>query len=161
MKHVNITTIGVIVFLHVLAPSIAGAQIINGGFETGSLIQGWSSFGDALVDTRLLGGSIPTEGAYQALLTTLTLSADFTPGLSFSDAVSASALEGFLGLGSGSLSGNGAVEGSAILQVFNANAGDTISFDWNFLTDEPEAPGDFAFVVIDQTITVLADASSP
>jgi hypothetical protein len=68
-------------------------------------------------------------------------------------------LEAFLGLSPGSLV-NGA-EGSAIGQSFSANTGDTLSFDWNFLTNEvgTEAVPDFAFVVING-LKILADALS-
>lgn len=58
-----------------------------------------------------------------------------------SGAVSVSDLESFAGLPGGALSGFGLTEGSAMKITFAAEAGDNISFDWNFLTNEG-TPGD-------------------
>ena len=140
-----------------LIPVSTNAAIVNGGFESG--LTAWSSAGDALVDDGFFGGSFPTEGALQALVTTLSEAGDFTPGLSFDDAVPVADLEAFLGL-SGELIGLDATEGSAIMQSFTGNAGDTLAFDWNFLTDDAGLSGDFAFVLIDGSLSMLADANS-
>lgn len=76
-------------------------------------------------------------------------------------------IESFLGLASGSLDsliGANAFEGSAIQQTFTAKAGDILSFDWNFLTNEatPETEGfnDFAFVSFNGIASKLAETSS-
>lgn len=143
--------------LLVLLPFTASGAIVNGGFETGDLAN-WSGIGDTLADDGFYGGS-PSDGQYHALMTTLSDPGDFTPGLSFIDAVPAADLESFLGLSAGALSGRGAVEGSAIQQSFVANAGDILSFDWNFLTDDAGS-GDSAFFLIDGMLTPLADANS-
>ena len=94
----------------------------------------------------------------------------------------ASTLEVFLGLGNGSLEQlaisigqDVPSEGSAIKQMFTANAGSILKFNWQYLTDEaspsnqtfqptcssifPEGLilSDFAFVVLDGNILFLAD----
>ena len=129
----------------------AEASIINGGFETGNF-NGWSTIGDTSIETSAFGSG-PTEGNFEALLTNGSIS------------IPDSAIESFLGLTSGtldSLSTNNVTEGSAIKQTFTAQAGDIVSFDWNFLTFEftPTFFNDFAFVSLSST-EVLADTFSP
>ncbi|MEW6493893.1 MAG: S8 family serine peptidase, partial [Cyanobacteriota bacterium] len=80
--------------------------------------------------------------------------------------VTDSALESFLGLSTRALDGMGngnAVQGSAIkLPTITVAAGTTLTFDWNFLTNET-TPGnffnDFAFVSING-LSELADTES-
>jgi hypothetical protein len=144
--------IGFIGFLLVLAsivtaPQAAQAVILNGGFETGDFT-GWTTTGTTSIETAAFGSG-PTEGTSQALLSTV--------GTAATD----SDLETFLGLAAGSLDGLGngdAIEGAAIKQTFSASAGDLLSFDWNFLTNEstPSTFNDFAFVTINPT-SELAD----
>lgn len=82
--------------------------------------------------------------------------------------VSDTALENFLGQPSGTIDGLGngnATEGSAIKQTFAASAGQTVTFDWNFLTNEatPNTPfNDFAFVSVRPLggTSTLADTNS-
>lgn len=68
--------------------------------------------------------------------------------------VSDAAIENFLGQPSGTIDGLGngnATEGSAIKQTFSASAGQTVTLNWNFLTNEatPDAFfNDFAFVSV-------------
>ena len=99
-------------------------------------------------------GSGPTEGTFEALLS--------TGGLTVPD----SSLESFLGLARGSLDrlGNGdATSGSAIRQTFTGRAGDILTFDWNFLTNEftPESLfNDFSFVSLG-LLSELADTRFP
>ena len=52
--------------------------------------------------------------------------------------------------------------GSAIQQTFKAKAGDLLSFDWNFLTDEgtPTFFNDLAFVSV-SSLSTLADTTFP
>ncbi|MEC4818323.1 MAG: hypothetical protein SAK29_34385, partial [Scytonema sp. PMC 1069.18] len=102
----------------------------------------------------------PPEGTYSALL--ITGAAEDGELNVFSD----SDIESFLGLKSGTLDAliekNG-IEGSAILQTFTAKAGDTLSFDWNFLTNEAsdtEIFNDFAFITINGEVFKLADTFS-
>ncbi len=130
------------------APS-TNATIINGGFETNDFT-GWTTLGETSIETRAFGSG-PTKGTYQALLP--------TGGATFADEI----IETFLGLQAGSLDnlGNGdAITGSAIRQTFTAKAGDILTFDWNFLTNEVLFPSlnDFSFVSI-SSLTELADTT--
>lgn len=136
---------------------VTEAALINGGFETGDFT-GWSTIGEVSIETAAFGSG-PTEGTYEAFLSTGGLASP----------VSVGDLETFLGLASGTLdgispSGLEVVEGSAIKQTFSANAGDLLSFDWNFLTDELDAGDDiddFSFVTINPTdvLASIFDAS--
>ncbi|WP_165223043.1 PEP-CTERM sorting domain-containing protein [Aquisphaera insulae] len=79
-----------------------------------------------------------------------------------------SSLEVFLGLQDGDLSGlgNGPVmNGSALMTTITVSAGTTLSFDYNFLTDEPmtsplDAVNDFGFLTA-PGLASLADTFSP
>jgi hypothetical protein len=131
--------------------NIASA-LTNGGFESG--MTGWSTIGVASIETAAYGAG-PTEGSYQALVT------------SGDGSVSDSTIETFLGLAAGtldSLIAGDANEGSAIRQTITAGAGDILTFNWNFLTDEVEEGDDvpdFAFVsIVSNFSEILADAVS-
>ncbi|MDJ0616730.1 MAG: PEP-CTERM sorting domain-containing protein [Calothrix sp. MO_192.B10] len=127
-----------------------GFQLQNGSFETNDST-GWTTRGQATVESSGFGVA-PTDGNYQAALETL----DLDTGASGSE------LETFLGLSSGSLTNLGAIEGSAIKQTITVGAGDTLNFDWNFLTDDlPNLNyNDFAFFSI-TNVKQLADTFSP
>lgn len=135
------------------------ATLINGGFEIGNFT-GWTTLGETSIETAGFGSG-PTEGTFQALLS--------TGGATFKSSI----LEEFLGLKIGSLTklgipldsfpGGIATQGSAIRQTFTANAGDILTFDWNFLTNEPALfPefNDFSFVSI-SSLSDLASKMSP
>jgi hypothetical protein len=136
------------------------ATLINGGLETGDF-RGWTTLGETSIETSAFG-SDPTEGTYQALLS--------TGGATFSGSI----IEEFLGLEAGSLDNLGnnldfipfprgsATQGSAIRQTFTANAGDTLTFNWNFLTNDAVFPSfnDFSFVSI-SSLSELADTMFP
>ncbi len=130
--------------------------ISNGGFEVGTF-GSWDTIGITSIETAALGTG-PTEGTYQAFLSNDDGSA------------SQSSLESFLGLTSGALdtlvttpSSSGATEGSAIKQTFSGIAGDILSFDWNFLTDDGPPGGesstynDSAFYTLNGQAFLLAD----
>jgi len=128
----------------------AGASIVNGGFESGTL-SGWSSIGDASVVTSTFGSG-PIGGMYQALVQ------------GGAGGTSAGALETFAQIPGGSLDalGNGIVHGgSAIQQTFTATAGQLLSFQWNFITDElpPSVFNDFAFWSLNGSSSTLASAN--
>lgn len=124
----------------------------NGSFETGNL-GSWQKTGEASIQTAGFGSS-PTDGTYQALLT------------SGGSAITDNQLETFLGLALGSLDnlGNGnATQGAAIKQTVTVSAGTQLSFDWNFLTNEgtPSFFNDFGFVSITSgTTNTLANTNS-
>ncbi|MDP3820856.1 MAG: hypothetical protein Q8R33_05205 [Burkholderiales bacterium] len=160
-------------FLHPLlvgaaiAASAAGAkaqQIDNGGFEAG--LAGWAVFGDAS-----LQGSAP-EGLSQLWLTTASATEqdDFPlaagalnrSGVGAIVVGSPGGLETAVGLPLTALDpdlANGIVafEGSAASRSVSANAGDVLSFSWNFGTSDSFA--DYAFFVVDGERFTLADTS--
>lgn len=82
--------------------------------------------------------------------------------------VSDAELENFLGQPSGTIDGLGngnATEGSAIKQNFSASAGQTVTLNWNFLTNEATPDtlyNDFAFVSVRPLggTSTLADTNS-
>jgi hypothetical protein len=126
-------------------------------FETGTLA-GVSTIGNALITTSAYGAT-PTDGQFQALLTT-----DFGAGGS---PASLTPLSTFLGINSSSLSGLGngnPIEGSALkISGISAVAGQVLTLDWNFLTDEktPSFYNDFAFIFISSAGTFeLADTGA-
>lgn len=167
----------VLCLILVLVPAsvFADAILTNGGFESGDFT-GWSTIGDTLVVNSSFG-TAPAGGLYQALITNssglgsvcficehdLPYSGNNSvpiyniPGL-------ISPLDAFVGTNAGALSTFAAqfflgVEGSAIRTAFNANALDTLTFDYNFLTDETIFGGpfveDLAFYVLDGQVSYL------
>ena len=132
------------------------SAIDNGSFETGDF-RDWNTIGDTSIETDDLG-IFPSDGEHQALITN-----------GFSDAggsVSDSDLEEFLDLASGSLDGlvgGNATEGSVIKQEFTVEAGDIVSFDWNFLTNEATPSftfNDTAFLSVSGFTFELADTEA-
>lgn len=131
---------------------------LNGGFETGNL-NGWTTLGDTVTRTAAFGTG-PTEGIYQAHLTTL------------SRRITDPELETFFGLPPGTIdnivsstfSDKAAPRGSAIKQTFAITESTILSFDFNFLTDEIRPSprfNDSAFVVLNNQAFLLADTFSP
>ncbi len=113
-------------------------------------------------------GSDPTDGGTELLLTTENDGALGTSSDVF--------LEGFLGLSAGSLDALAAIldqggqsvdatSGSAFMSdlSISVTAGDVLTFDYNFLTDEVASAvgNDFAFVVVEGQLFPLADTNSP
>ena len=128
-----------------LAAWPAAAIVINPSFEAGDT-SGWTGSGDTgAVDASF--GITPTDGSFQALVT------------SGVGAASASAFESSMGLGAGFMDsliplispntdGTTVTEVSGLQQTFTAGAGDTVIFDYTFLTNEdpPEKlTSDFLF----------------
>lgn len=134
----------------------AMAAVTNGGFA-GNSLAGWNKLGDVTVNS---GG---------AFLTTASLFDDDFPedaatfnasGTSAYD-VALGGFESFTGLNPGVLDTGSdfAFEGSLLTQNISVNAGDTLSFNWNFFTNEG-LNQDFAFVVINGVSTKLTQASN-
>jgi hypothetical protein len=137
MKRSRLQALAWILAALLCAAAPAGAVTINPGFETGDT-SGWTTVGDAsVVDSGF--GVTPTEGSYQLLMTT------------GSGSVSPGATETAMGMPNNSIRqlfrdyvrrpgqsrGMFPIEGSAVQQSFDVvAAGDYITFDWNFLTDE-------------------------
>ena len=147
----------------------AQAQIINGGFEFG--LSGWTTFGDVSTQANTAAGS--GAGAAKLFLTTAGLEADefdsagvligpFNASRISAVVVgSAGGLETLNGNAIGAFDAFGlfAYEGSLARQSFSAQAGDILSFVWNFGTRDTGL--DHAFVVIDGVVTSLSGSSRP
>ena len=130
----------------------------NYGFELGDA-SGWSTNGQVSVITGS-DGYVPQEGDYLTVLNT--------------NGADQASMEQFLGLPPGaldahasqnseapgynpSISGN-ATSGSAAVIQLEVSAGDTISFDWNFVTSDYMPYNDYAIVTINgQIYTELSD----
>jgi hypothetical protein len=163
-----------------LFSSVAHADsFVNGGFETGDST-GWLTIGDAMV-TAAFAGTNPIAGSYQALISNApspfvppdiagTYSGHPSVGVTCytGPCPNADPLEDFLGLTRGSLyklgkslfsPGGEPYEGSAISQSFTGNAGDVLSFNFDYLTNEGSSTTDYAFLVVDGTVSLLANYS--
>lgn len=136
------------------------AGFVNAGFETGNFT-GWQTAGDTSVQGTIFGIN-PVGGSYQALLTTLPSgSGDALQSYSGTPSASASALNAFLGATLPANAAGPATEGSAIKQTVTLTAGESISFWYNYLTNEDAGSGhDYSFVSINGSITTLADSAS-
>ena len=125
------------------------AAVANGDFETGNL-SGWTVAGSASAQTSSFGIT-PPQGRYQGYIETTGNYTDYAP------AVLAS-----LGVAPGDIIALGAgtpVNGTGLSQSVTVDAGDTLSFDWNFTTaelSEPPMYNDFAFYTISGTPFLLA-----
>ncbi|MEW6494166.1 MAG: PEP-CTERM sorting domain-containing protein [Cyanobacteriota bacterium] len=147
-RTIGFTTIALITSL--AFPSTVKAATLNGGFEDG--FNGWETIGDYRIETSAFGSG-PVEGMSQAFLSTaynevIGLDEDFNTIIG-GNAVPVTfisafpSLEEFLGIstffGDNSLDSIATaepIEGSAIKQSFTAQAGQVLSFSWNFLTNE-------------------------
>jgi hypothetical protein len=146
------TLLLVLVCLNV-GPALSRAAIINGDFETGNLT-GWTLAGSGSASGTGIGVS-PTDGSYQGEIETTGNFTVLAPAVVASLGVSGSAI---LALGAGT-----PVNGTALSQDVTVSAGDTLKFDWNFLTDElNEDPmyNDFGFFTISNSAFLLASRNS-
>ncbi|MBI1922834.1 PEP-CTERM sorting domain-containing protein [Candidatus Poribacteria bacterium] len=137
--------------------------IINGGFEQ-PLGVGWQRACDVIFTPEdPIIAVAPTEGIFHALFSNINSLSDGETPFSGFNASPVSKNETFLGLPAGTLSalGNGTViEGSVVGQVISVTAGNILSFDYNFLTNEPiqgERANDFAFFTLGSSVFKLAD----
>jgi hypothetical protein len=153
--------IALIVLLLWAAPSTLHAAVGNGGFETGNLSL-WTLTGQGFAQTSV-SGVTPTSGTYEAELDTTGNFTALPPALVPALGVPGASI---LALGQGS-----PVTGTCITQSVTASAGDLLSFDWNFASDELNESAtfnDFAIYTIDSSCFLLAsrntstwDISSP
>ena len=132
-------------------PTAGKAAVINGGFE--DKFNGWETIGETTIETDQFGSG-PVAGKSQAFLSTayqelLGFDAQGNEMIGGDAAIASFVtgfenLEEFLSLPSSFLSENTLsslatgeiIEGSAIKQTFKAGAGQSLSFAWNFLTEE-------------------------
>jgi hypothetical protein len=134
----TLTLIAVAGLLVATAETLAAA-VVNGSFETGNF-SNWNTSGQTSVETSSFQVT-PVNGSYQAALQTcffIGACDDNQPLTNASD------LQSFLSLSGNQLSNLSVTEGSAIKQTITANAGDVLSFSWNFLTDEDAAYVDYS-----------------
>ncbi|MDZ8108807.1 MAG: hypothetical protein RM338_24730 [Nostoc sp. DedQUE12a] len=155
----------VTIFASLAFPNNAEAAILNGGFENN--FDNWQTLGDYRIETSAFGSST-VEGNSQAFLSTAynevvgldgngqEIQGGNAAPATYITGVAEDSLEGFLGasqfLGNDFLAA--AIEGSAIKQTFTAKAGQSLSFSWNFLTNESVGDNakpdfnDFAFATV-------------
>jgi len=139
------------------------AAITNGGFETGDFT-GYNTLGDTSIQTTGTGFE-PPQGTNVAFLNN-----DPTGFNQFGTSpatTSVGTLDSFSGLSAGTLEGMGVTSGSAINQSFTTTGG-TLSFQYNFLTNEtPATNQDFAYVALSGTgivgteFVILANPTLP
>ncbi|HEY9799698.1 MAG TPA: hypothetical protein V6D25_05010 [Leptolyngbyaceae cyanobacterium] len=160
------------VLASVAIPNAAVAAILNGGFEDG--FNSWQTIGDYKVETSGFGsGTI--EGNSQAFISTAydevievdangnEIRGGNAASATFISGVAENSLDNFLNVSSffGDDFLADAVEGSAIQQKFTAQEGQTLSFSWNFLTNESVGTNsnpdfnDFAFVTLSNSSETL------
>ncbi len=158
----------IIVALTFLALQVESARAtLIEGFENG--LPPGSTVGDASIQLSYFGID-PTQATHQLALSTINFVSDpgYTPISGSSSAVSVVAIANFLGIPTGTIR-DGLVtgqEGSAFqINLGMLNAGDIITFDYNFLTDEvqPGAHNDFAFYTLGLSgnTPIIADTLSP
>ena len=139
-------------FLTLTTALVWGTQAFalpNGSFESGFF--NWHTTGNTSIQTSSFMVD-PVDGSNQALISN-------APGEfgNTDDPVELDDLETFLGLAPGDLDEYYGTEGSAIKTfLFNATAGQVISFHYNFLTTDLNSSeyNDVAFVVLDKRGTL-------
>lgn len=125
----------------------AHADVLNGGFEAG--LAGWDAIGTA--DAATVVGVAAPQGAFQAVIR--------SSGVSELDIIDAA-----LGAPIGTLAtfdSHDPARASIVYQTVTVPAGYTLTFRWNFVTNEPRAGfDDFSFFSIGGVLFSLGDANS-
>jgi len=131
-----------------LLPMNSQADLMNGGFEDVDLTTNtaayWTKGGNIFFSPYTIPG-MPTEGGVY-----VQANNGFPGGSSTLGSPTGADIESALGI-----SGLGAFEGSYIYQDISISAGDTISFDFNFLTNENPGASDY----YDNAFVSLSDGS--
>jgi hypothetical protein len=136
-----------------LALSALGASQAQAQADTHSLA-GWSVLGDVLAN----GGAITLTSAYA-----MPGDPDAPFNLSGTNAADIAAVEAAAGLAAYALDLSDievGTEGSLASQSFAAQAGDTLSFDWQFSTLDTDFE-DHAFAVLNGELITLATRTAP
>jgi len=135
------------------AAAFLAAPLAHAQADTGSLA-GWSVLGDVVA----AGGAITLTNAYA-----MPGDPDAPFNLSGTDAADIAAIEAGAGLPAYALDLSDVevgTEGSLVSQSFAAQAGDTLSFSWQFTTLETDFE-DHAFAVLNGELITLATRSAP
>jgi hypothetical protein len=127
----------------------------------------WASFGDVKTETPFQA-DLSTDGSadddFDLGVSAGTFNFSGTPAGTVGFA--SPTLDEFLGIDPSQLDVSGiAYEGSALKQVVTVEAGEVLSFDWNFLTNETSplidpnigSLNDYAFFLVNDEVNVLAD----
>ncbi|MDP3607682.1 MAG: PEP-CTERM sorting domain-containing protein [Methylophilus sp.] len=128
--------------------------VTNGSFSDG--LNGWSALGDVNLQAGAIlmtTASVDFEDDYPESAGAFNAS-----GTAAAETGVVGGIEDFIGVAMGTLNvgENFAFEGSVLKQTFNVNAGDTLTFNWNFFTNEASTGADYAFVSINGALTTLA-----
>lgn len=126
----------------VLVGTTSQAAILNGSFESG--LDSWEKSGVVQVVGSVYGG--PTDGASQVQLFSGPNATNRVNILPFLDGLTVTDLNALAAQNAGA--GATYRNSSVIKQTFYASAGATLSFDWKFLTNEPETNMDIAFWIL-------------
>lgn len=136
------------------------AGVINGGFETGNFT-GWTTIGTTSVTGITTLSNIPINPTGTASITTTPTEGVFQSLLTTGTGVSASSLNSFFGITLPANQNGIATEGSGIKQVVSLSAGQTLSFDWRFVSSESFNSGfDYSFLSVNGAITTLGTFNS-
>jgi len=128
--------------------------VTNGSFSDG--LNGWSALGDVNLQAGAIlmtTASVDYEDDYPEAAGAFNAS-----GTAAAETGVVGGIEDFIGVAMGTLNvgEDFAFEGSVLKQTFNVNAGDTLTFNWNFFTNEASTGADYAFVSINGALTTLA-----
>ncbi|MBX9255405.1 PEP-CTERM sorting domain-containing protein [Desmonostoc muscorum CCALA 125] len=137
--------------------SLGGLAITTtSALAVGLNLGSWQQFGD--VTTSGDGANLSTASLQFADDAPASAGAFNYSGIPAGEAGFYPDLQDFLGLADSSALdiGGFAFEGSAIKNTITVVAGDALSFDWNFRTNET-LNKDFAFLLVDSTVIKLAD----
>jgi hypothetical protein len=137
--------------LALLLPALGQAQVVNGGFETGN-VSGWGVAGQAAAHDATFGVT-PTHGSYAGYIENTGNGTILAPDM-----------ETALHLPTGTVltfvSGT-PTRGTVMWQNVTVAAGQSLTFDWNFMSDElNEDPiyNDFAFYSVVGATSGVADS---
>lgn len=130
----------------------------NGDFEAGNL-SGWNTIGSVIATPST------TVTTYNSVVWTVNAAGNFMAQLQSAGAA-VSTIESTLGVAAGTLNalntnpdGGALTNGSALYRSFSANAGDTLSFAWNYVATDYIPYNDPAFALLigpSASTTVLA-----